>query len=224
MLLDAIRGGSMLSIIVGLAASAFVIFCTLPIHEFAHAFVAHKLGDNTAKFRGRMTLNPMAHIDPFGAIMIALVGFGWAKPVPIDERNFKNRRPGVALTSLAGPVSNILMATIMLFFIQFLFLISPELSNNLVLAIYLFLKFAAEINVMLAVFNLLPIPPLDGYNVLSVLLPNHIYYKIMQYEQMIMFGIMILLFTGLLSRPLGILSNMLFNLLVKLTSLPFLAF
>ncbi|MEG1436937.1 MAG: site-2 protease family protein, partial [Oscillospiraceae bacterium] len=110
MLLSAIRNGDMLSIFVSLAASAFVIFCTLPVHEFAHAFVAAKLGDDTAKLQGRLTINPMAHIDPFGAIMLALFGFGWAHPVPVNERNFKNRKSGVVLTSLAGPVANILMS------------------------------------------------------------------------------------------------------------------
>jgi len=224
MLINAIRSGDMLTVLISLAASAFVIFCTLPVHEFAHAFAAHKLGDDTAKLQGRLTINPMAHIDPFGAIMLALVGFGWARPVPINERNFKNRKAGVAISSLAGPVANILMAFVMLILVNVVAAFGDVMTNNFAQSIFYFFYFAAQINVMLAVFNLLPIPPLDGYRVLSVFLPRDVYYKVMQYEQYIIIGVMILLFTGSLTRPLGALSNWLFELLFKLTSLPFRAF
>ena len=115
MLFDLIRGGhSMLEILAGVFASLFVVFCTLPFHEYAHAFVATKLGDQTARLSGRLSLNPMRHIDPLGALMIVLVGFGYAKPVPVNPRNFKNPKVGMALTALAGPCANLLMATVFL--------------------------------------------------------------------------------------------------------------
>lgn len=221
MLLTAIRSGSLIQTIACLLASVFVIFCVLPIHECAHAYVATKFGDNTAKFRGRLTLNPMAHIDVIGAIMIALVGFGWAKPVPIDERNFKNKKLGVAMTSLAGPLSNILVAILLLLIMQTTIYCTDDYMSNLVLAIYKFLSYAAQINVMLAVFNLLPIPPLDGYRILSVFLPRDVYYKMLQYERYISIVVIVLIFSGALTRPVDYLYMWLFDALIKLTGLPF---
>ena len=190
MLLDLITSkGNMTDVLIGLMASVFVVFCTLPIHEFAHAWVATKLGDDTARLKGRLTLNPLAHIDPIGAIMILLVGFGYAKGVPVNARKFKNPKGGMALTALAGPVSNLLMA---LFFVL--------LSNSAVMLYtknealvwyvsYMFFYYAAMINVSLAVFNLLPIPPLDGSKILAIILPSKYYFKYMQYERYIIIGV-----------------------------------
>ena len=114
MIFDIIRNGFSLEVLVSLMARVFVIFCVMPIHEFAHAFVAYKLGDDTARLSGRLTLNPLAHIDLVGALMIFLVGFGYAKPVPVNPRNFKNPKGGMAATALAGPISNLIMAFIFL--------------------------------------------------------------------------------------------------------------
>ena len=112
MIFDLFRNGFSIDLLMNLLARVFVVFCTLPVHEYAHALVATKLGDDTARLKGRLTLAPLAHIDVMGAVMIFLVGFGYAKPVPVNPRRFKNPRAGMALTALAGPLSNIIMALI----------------------------------------------------------------------------------------------------------------
>ena len=112
MLMQLIRHGFSVDLVVGVLSSLFVVFCTLPVHEFAHAFVADKLGDGTARMNGRLTMNPFAHLDPWGCLMIVLAGFGYARPVPVNMRNFKNPKAGMAVVALAGPVSNLLMALI----------------------------------------------------------------------------------------------------------------
>ena len=114
MLLQLIRSGFSMQMVAGLLSSIFVVFCTLPIHEFAHAVVADRLGDPTARRKGRLTLNPFAHLDLWGCLMIVLVGFGYAKPVPVNMRNFKNPKAGMAIVALAGPLSNLVMAILFL--------------------------------------------------------------------------------------------------------------
>lgn len=220
MLFDLIRGGhSMLEILAGVFASLFVVFCTLPFHEYAHAFVATKLGDQTARLSGRLSLNPMRHIDPLGALMIVLVGFGYAKPVPVNPRNFKNPKVGMALTALAGPCANLLMAIVFLL-LKNIILLFPT-SNPIVLALAYFFIFAASINIGLAVFNLLPIPPLDGSRILQLIIPSKYYFKFLQYERYVVIVVFVLLLTGILSRPLGYLQTLLYNGLNFLVSLPF---
>ncbi|MBO5409695.1 MAG: site-2 protease family protein, partial [Clostridia bacterium] len=110
MIFDIFRNGFSVDTLISLMSRVFVVFCVLPIHEFAHAFIATKLGDDTARLKGRLTLNPLAHIDIMGAVMIFLVGFGYAKPVPVNPRRFKNPKAGMAITAIAGPVSNLIMA------------------------------------------------------------------------------------------------------------------
>lgn len=206
MLLRLLRGGSALEVIVGLFSSIFVVFCTLPIHEFAHAVTADKLGDPTARRQGRLTLNPLAHLDIWGCLMILLVGYGYAKPVPVNMRNFKNPKAGMAIVSFAGPLSNLIMAFVfvLLYRICGIYLADTNASQ----AFSLFFYYAANINVALAVFNLLPIPPLDGSRIALALIPNEYYYKIMQYERYIMIALFVLLLTGALSIPLNYLTNL----------------
>lgn len=220
MLFDLIRGNhSMIEILAGVFASLFVVFCTLPFHEYAHALVATKLGDQTARLSGRLSLNPMRHIDPLGALMIVLVGFGYAKPVPVNPRNFKNPKVGMALTALAGPGANLLMAIVFLL-LKNIILLFPT-SNPIVLALAYFFIFAASINIGLAVFNLLPIPPLDGSRILQLIIPSKYYFKFLQYERYVVIVVFVLLLTGILSRPLGYLQSLLYNGLDFLVSLPF---
>lgn len=220
MLLDILRGGfDLIALIAGLFASVFVVFCTMPVHECAHAFVANKLGDGTARLSGRMTLNPMKHIDPIGALMIILVGFGYAKPVPVNPRNFKNPKTGMALTALAGPVSNLLMAAIFILLKNIVGVLPA--ANVLATALYLFFTYAAIINIGLAVFNLIPIPPLDGSRVLQLLIPSKYYYKFLQYERYIVLIVFALLFFGVLSRPLAYLETVIFNGLDYVIGYPF---
>ena len=221
MLFSILRGASGIEIAILFLARLFVVFCTLPVHEYAHAFVADKLGDKTARLSGRLTLNPMAHIDILGAIMILFVGFGYAKPVPVNPRNFKNPKKGMALTALAGPFSNILMAVVFMFLSNVLSLFGNSLF---VQAFYVFFSFAASINIGLAVFNLIPIPPLDGSRGLELLIPDKYYYKFAQYERYIVIVIFGLIIFGVLDAPLAFLQNHLYSALNYVVSLPFRAF
>lgn len=178
-------------------ASVIVIFVAMPVHEWAHAFVAVKLGDPTPKYQGRLRFSPFAHIDYIGALMILLFGIGYAKPVAVNSNNFKNPKSGMALVALAGPLSNILMGFV-------LFVAGKILPTAGVFGAYVhfFLNAVVSINVSLAAFNLIPLPPLDGSRLLSAFLPNRIYYRLMQYEQLIMLAVFALAFTGAFSVPL----------------------
>lgn len=210
----------MLDLIIKLFSRLFVVFCTMPIHEYAHALIATKLGDQTPRLAGRLTLNPMAHISPMGAIMIFLFGFGYAKPVSVNPRNFKDSKKGMAITAIAGPISNLIMGFIFIV----LAVVYANLSHAetiLYNAIFSFLLFAGTINVNLAVFNLLPIPPLDGSRILQLLIPAKYYYKFLEYERYIVILVFILIATGVLSGPLSAISYFIIDLFVDIASLPF---
>ena len=175
-----------------------------PIHEYAHAFAAHKLGDDTAAYQGRLTLNPIAHIDIIGAICIFLCGFGWAKPVPVNPLKFDKKhtiRGGMALTALAGPLSNLIVAYIGLVGFRFvLYFANPESEIAYYLSTMLY--YFSSLNVGLAIFNFIPIPPLDGSKILFPFLPARCYKVILTLERYGFMILMLLLATGILDIPL----------------------
>ncbi len=173
-----------------------VILFSLTIHEYAHAYIANKLGDDTAKRLGRLTLNPLKHLDPIGTILLLLVHFGWAKPVPVDPRNFKDPKKDMLYVAIAGPISNIITAIISGILLKFIVfnLASTGAFGAYTLPLIQFLVWMIFIGVVLAVFNMLPIPPLDGSRVLYGLLPDHLansIKKIETYGILIVFGIML---------------------------------
>ncbi len=219
MLIDAMLGNLSIEQVIAYALSCIaVIFITLPIHEWAHGFAASKLGDPTAKFSGRLTLNPFAHIDYVGALMILLFGFGWAKPVPVNPRYFANRKLGMAITAFAGPISNLLVSQLSLFIAYGLYYFAG--SGIIVAVLALFFSSLATINISLAVFNLIPIPPLDGSKILNAILPDRIYYKIMQYERYFFIIIILLISTKLLSAPLTALTSGIYNIQCVIAKAP----
>lgn len=232
MLLSMLRSGNanLISVIVYILSTLLTIFLVLPLHECAHGFVAHKLGDDTAKREGRITLNPMKHIDYFGAALMLLIGFGWAKPVPIDPRHFKNPKAGMAVSALAGPVSNLLAAIIagllrngiLLMYAKEIIPAGPMIAGNYLLAyILLFFEFLVEINIGLAVFNFIPIPPLDGSKILMAFLPDRVIMQIAGIEQYIAIGLFILIMMGGLNGILNVATNTMYHWIDWLTALPF---
>jgi len=213
-----------------LILSALATLITLSIHEFSHALAAYKLGDNTAKHMGRLSLNPLKHLDPIGAACMVLFRFGWAKPVPIDARNFRDPKRGFAISALAGPLSNLLVA----FFSSFLYLLTYALLKDVTFANDTALNIAQNsldflfifhrINIGLAIFNLIPIPPLDGSRILYSILSERAYFKVMRYEKTIYYILIGWLFFGyivsdaLLRIPL-IATNSTLSLIAKFFSL-----
>ena len=150
-------------------ARVLMILLILPLHELAHGFIAHKMGDDTAELSGRITLNPLAHVDLVGSLLLVLTGFGWAKPVPVNPHRMKSPRKGMALTALAGPVSNLLAALLIRIICEVAFCFKGVYysDNMTVSTVLMLLVFMYQINIHLAVFNLIPVPPLDGYNIIS---------------------------------------------------------
>ncbi|HCC00750.1 MAG TPA: site-2 protease family protein [Ruminococcaceae bacterium] len=178
-----------------------VLLIAFPVHECAHALMASALGDKTAKYQGRLTLNPLRHLDVMGTICLLLFRIGWAKPVPIDPRNFKRPRLGMAITALAGPVSNLLMSVLSVFLL-WLVEITAVFPFSVTQTVVTFLLVSAQINVGLFIFNLIPIPPFDGSRVLALFLSRDTEASFYHYQGAAQLVLMALLYLGFLSRPL----------------------
>lgn len=189
-----------------LLINLLVLFTAVPVHEFAHAFVASKLGDDTPERQGRVTLNPFAHLTLWGSLMLVLAGFGWGNPVSVNPRNFKKPKLGMMLSSLAGPVSNFIMAFLAMIIYKLLMFVGVGYYGSELCGLLgvVFLHICL-INISLGVFNFLPIPPLDGSKIFNALLPDRIYFKIMSYERYIALVMLLLVYTGVLAVPLSFL-------------------
>lgn len=173
----------------------------ITLHELSHGFVAYRLGDDTAKRAGRLTLNPLRHLDPMGLLMMVVFRFGWAKPVPVNMYRFRNPKRGMAVTALAGPLSNIVISLVFLLLYGALFLpLQGSAAGRYVLEM---LQITAVLSLSFAVFNVLPIPPLDGSKVLFSALSDEAYQKLMRYERYGSLALLLLVSTGILGRPLS---------------------
>lgn len=196
-----------------------ILIC-LTIHELSHALAARSLGDDTAYVQGRMTLNPIAHIDLIGLICMLIAGIGWAKPVPVNPNNFrmKNKKLGMAITAFAGPFSNLILSFVCLLAY---FLIAFYSNNRVLLALGDFLSILASLSIGLMAFNLLPIPPLDGSKVILPLLPDRMIATVNRIQPYIQLVMLILLALGFLDGVIGTVRNFFLNLLLDLIRLIF---
>lgn len=181
----------------------------ITLHELSHGLAAYRLGDNTAKEHGRLTLNPLKHIDLVGFVMMVVFHFGWAKPVPVNMYNFKKPKRGMAITALAGPVSNILITVVFLLLYGVVYI--PLRTSSVGVYILDTILLTAYCSLGLGIFNMLPVPPLDGAKVLAAVIPDESYYKLMRYEKYGMILLVVLVWTGLLGDPVSIAVGFVFD-------------
>ena len=190
---------------------ALVTLVAIPFHEAGHALAAWLLGDPTAKREGRISLNPFRHFDLVGTLCMVFAGVGWAKPVNTDPRNFKNPKWGMALTALAGPVANLVLAYLAMVIWKLVYYWAPVTGATVFAA--RFLQYLVMMDVSLAVFNLLPVPPLDGSRILLAVLPQRLYFGIMKYERVIFVILLAAVWAGVLDGPLSLFNDVVWDLL-----------
>ncbi len=218
-----------------------IVLLALSFHEMSHGYAAYLLGDNTARNLGRLTLNPAKHLDLFGTLCMVFFHVGWAKPVPINTRNFKNPRRDMALTAIAGPVSNLLLSFVFLLLFRVTVLLfdlfweeelykmmlsiggySVDISKAVMVFALLAYVFyiGASVNISFAIFNLIPLPPLDGSRFFYIFLPVKLYFGIMKYERYIMIALLILVYLGVLTTPISWICSHLIDGAFFITGMP----
>ena len=191
------------SVLTNILLTVIPAFVCITLHELSHGAVAYMLGDDTAKRAGRLTLNPIRHIDPWGLVMMVLFRFGWAKPVPVNMYNFKKPRQGMAITALAGPVSNLIIAAVFIFLYGLLYVPLYIRGGTLARSVFQMISTTGYLSLALAVFNIIPISPLDGSKILFAFLSDSAYAKLMRYERYGMIVLMLLVVSGGFSGVLG---------------------
>lgn len=224
----------MLDYLIEILISIPCVLAALVFHEIAHGYVAYKLGDPTAKMMGRLTLNPLKHLDPIGTLCMIFARFGWARPVPIDVRYFKKPRRDICLTALAGPMTNLILAFIGAFIYSLTSLLlsdvvfeSADFIYYICVAVDTLLFNFIWLNIALAVFNLIPLPPLDGSRIFLIWLPYRIYVKLLRHEREIAALFMVLIIIdsrildGVFTGALSVVVNLIFRGMMALFSLIF---
>lgn len=204
-----------------LVMAALASLICLTVHELCHGLIAYRLGDPTAKLNGRLTLNPIAHIDFVGLFLMLTARVGWAKPVPVDMRNFRNPKRDMALTALAGPVSNFILAFSATAVCSVLVHFGWASGSWIQAAVLLFFCYLAVLSIGLGVFNLIPIPPLDGSKALFSLLPDRIYLTILKYERFVIVAVVLLAWSGTFSGPMNAAMQLIMWGMCTLTGFPF---
>lgn len=217
-MLSALMSGNIITIVLSAFSILVMLFVVFPVHECSHALAAKALGDDTAERMGRITLNPFAHLDIIGTIGIALFRVGWAKPVPVNParcRKIRSQKAAMAITAAAGPMANI-VSSLVFMIIEKILMVTCPMSTTLYYILSA-LEMIIQLDLYNGVFNLLPIPPFDGSRVFLAFLPERYYFKIMQYEQFIMIGLLVLMYTGILSIPFQFLTNAIYAFLDLIT-------
>lgn len=210
--------GSLSSLLDQLIFVLPAVLVAIVFHEFAHGWVSHRLGDPTPKAEGRLSLNPLHHLDPLGTLFLIVFKFGWAKPVQVNPGYYRHPKQGMAVVAVAGPLMNFLIATLCYLGLMILSKTAGAGVGSATQYAYNFLYICAMINVGLGIFNLIPLPPLDGSKVLGAFLPDHLYYRYMQVEQMGMIVLVLLLMTGLLNKPLYLLRSAVTSVMIWITN------
>ncbi len=220
-MLNAIRSGSMIEIILTAFSLLVMLFVVFPVHECSHALAAKLLGDDTAEREGRITLNPFAHLDIMGTIGILAFGIGWAKPVPVNPARCRkvSQKAAMAITAAAGPMANFVSSLIFMIIMKVLIVCynGSDSAPDALYYVIMALRLIIDIDLFNGVFNLLPVPPFDGSRVFFAFLPTKYYFSIMKYERYIMIVLLLLMWTGILSIPFSILSDLLYGFLDLIT-------